>query len=165
MTTSNAFESRIEPIQWPAPVRRITVRWDGKAWVVMSEVRVASMTLPEPDGLTDGDKSRGFWIESIDTHGRVRYREVMTDPRAGMEQFDDDGQVTRLPHAQHDVTIELLVPDVVGIAELHLVSNPPATVVNHGGKSWPARSVLRLSPKADEPGGGPPPPPSGGQKH
>lgn len=123
------------------------------------------MTLPEPDGLPDGDKSRGFWIESIDTQGRVRYRELMADPLAGMEQSDDDGQVTRLPHAQHDVTIELLVPDVVGIAELHLVSNPPTTVVHHDGESWPKRSVLRLSPKAGEPDGGPSPPPPGGHNH
>lgn len=158
MTASDPSESPIHPVRWPATVRRVTVGWNGQGWSVLGEVRVKSMTLPAPDELPDGAKSLGFWIECIDSQGRVRHREAMADPLAGMEQFDETGQVTRLTHPPHDVTLEILVPDLGGVTELHLVSNPPTTVLDHHGGSSPRRTVLRLSTRVGEPDDGHAPP-------
>lgn len=158
MSPSDGSESRIEPIEWPAPVRRVGVHWDGSKWSIVSEVRVASMTLPAPDVLPDGDKSLGFWIEAVDAKGRVLHRETIADPLAGMERFDEGGLVTRTLHPPHEMTIEVLVPDAEGIAELHLVSNPTGPV-HHGGEARFERTVLPLSAEAKEPERRPPPDP------
>jgi hypothetical protein len=48
----------------------------------------------------------------------------MADPLAGMEMFEEDGTMTRLPHPAHAVSIEVLVPDLPAITELHIVANP-----------------------------------------
>src|SRR5688572_18106179 len=121
MTCEESSNSGVVPVRFPAPVRRVVVRWDGEDWTVVSELRVPSMTLPAPDSLPEGDATQGFWIELVEREGRVRHREVMDDPLAGMEQFEEGGEVTRLVHPPHDVTIELLVPDLPD-GELHLVS-------------------------------------------
>ena len=138
----------IEAIRWPAPVLRVTLRWDGKSWRIDRQQRVGSMTLPAPDALPEGEKSRGFWVEVVDRQGRVRHREVMADPLAGMEQFDEGGVVSRLLHSPHNVLIEVLVPDVPDIAELHLVSNPPARTAEHDVSQPPIRTKLSLESHA-----------------
>lgn len=134
----------IEPIRWPAPVLRLTLSWNGTAWRITSQRRVPSMTLPAPAVLPQGDKSRGFWVEVLDRQGRVRHREVLADPLTGMEQFDTGGQVRRLMHPAHDVQIEVLVPDLPELAELHLVSNPLARPGGHDTASGPERTRLSL---------------------
>jgi hypothetical protein len=135
----------IEPIRWPAPVLRVTVRWDGAQWIIDRVIRVDSMTLPAPDELPAGENSRGFWIEAVDRQGRVRHRQIMADPLAGMEQFDDKGLVTRMRHPLENIAIEVLVPGDIGLAELHLVSNPPAPHASHGGEKRAGRTKLTLS--------------------
>jgi len=140
----NAQDPPIEAIHWPAPVLRVTLRWDGKSWRIDHQQRIESMTLPAPDALPEGEKSRGFWIEAVDRQGRVRHREVMADPLAGMEQFDEGGVVRRLLHSQHNVVIEILVPDVPDITDLHLVSNSPPPTAKHGVSQPPIRTKLSL---------------------
>jgi hypothetical protein len=116
---------------WTGPVRRITLGWGEGDWRVEHETRVESMTLPLPDTLPDGDLSRGFWIEAIGANARVIHREVTANPMLGMEQFEEDGEITRLIHDRHDVVIEIVVPDVDDLQAIHLVSNLPTN--NHDG--------------------------------
>ena len=145
----------IEPIEGPGPVRRVLVRWDGKAWKIVADVYVPSMTLPAPDKLPDGDRSRGFWVETVDAKGQVRHREALADPFNGMELFDSNGDITRImhpAHLDHSTIIEALVPDLEEAAELHIVSNP----VTAEGDARPQRFVLKL-PR----GGGDKRPPAG----
>jgi hypothetical protein len=82
------------------------------------------MTLPSPDEIPAGERTVGVWVEAVDREGRVRYRQIMADPLAGMEMFEEDGTMTRLPHPAHAVSIEVLVPDLPAITELHIVANP-----------------------------------------
>jgi len=127
-------------VQWPAPVLRIALRWDGERWGIDGETRVPSMTLPAADVLPAGEKTRGFWIEVVDRAGRVRHRRIIADPLAGMESFEANGTITRMPDTGHEVTSEILVPDFVDATELHLVSNR-GTRGEHARES---RTVLKL---------------------
>ena len=142
MTHSHPQNQTIEPIRWPAPVIRLSLRWDGQRWLIVSEHRVKSMTLPAPASLPDGDRSRGFWIETIDREGRVRHRDVMADPLLGMEQFGTDGAIKRLDHPAHTVEIEVLIPDFPELAEVHVVSNPVARRGDHA--HGPSRTQLTV---------------------
>lgn len=128
------------PIAWPAPVRRVALTWDGDRWSVSEEIDVASMTLPASDPLPDGEKTRGFWFEAVDAGGRTLYRQAIDDPLAGMEMFDGEGGVTRVPHKGHGVTIEVLLPDLPGLLDVHLVSHD-------GRRDDDTRTVLRLHGK------------------
>ncbi len=142
MNHSHLQNQSIEPIRWPAPVIRLSLRWDGERWLIASEHRVKSMTLPAPASLPDGDKSRGFWIETIDREGRVRHRDVMADPLLGMEQFSPDGAIKRLDHPAHNVEIEVLIPDLPELAEVHVVSN---SVARRGDREHgPSRTQLSI---------------------
>ncbi|SEJ59731.1 hypothetical protein SAMN05216327_113179 [Dyadobacter sp. SG02] len=152
-------QSRLIAVKYPCPVRRVTIQWTGQEWKIVKQFRVPSMTLPAPDPLPSGEKSIGFWIEVADGNGGIYQREVMPDPLLGMEQFGKDGEMTRLNHPPHDVTLEILVPDVTGISELHLVSN---TKAQSGATSGLKRTVLKL-PK--EMGGDTPDQPGGGHHH
>src|SRR4051812_21093501 len=97
-------DNRREPISWPAPVLRVGLRWDGEQWSTTELVRVSSMTLPRSD---DGDPEQmsGFWVDSLDDKGRVRYRQRVSDPLSGMESFEASGEVKRLTHPGHVVDI------------------------------------------------------------
>jgi hypothetical protein len=139
----------IEPVRWPAPVLRVRLRWDGSAWIVDRVIRVERMTLPAPDELPKGDDSRGFWIEAVDRDGRVRHRQIMADPLGGMEQFDDKGLVTRMRHTLDKPSIEVLVPALDDLAELHIVSNPAGRPPGqdphgHDRRQAPGRTRLTL---------------------
>jgi len=109
-----------EPIDWPSPVVRVGLRWDGRTWSTTGLVRVPSMTLPRAD---DGDPQRmsGFWVDTLDDDGRLRYRQRITDPLLGREQFSETGEVTRLTHGEHVVDIEALVPYDVPAAAVRLI--------------------------------------------
>ena len=109
------------------------------------------MTLPASDVPPAGDETRGFWIEVLDREGRVRHREVMTDPLAGMEQFEAGGGITRLLHPPHDVEIEVLIPDLPDLAELQLVSNPATPAPGREAPSGPQRTRLRLDTYHQDP--------------
>jgi len=112
-------ESPKGPSSWPAPVLRVGLRWDGESWSTTDLVRVPSMTLPRAD---DGDPKTmsGFWVDALDAEGRLRYRQRMTDPLLGMEQFAESGEVTRLAHGAHTVDIEALVPDDIPAAVMRI---------------------------------------------
>lgn len=112
----------IEPIDWPVPVLRVTLHWDGERWSAGDAIQVPSMTLPRSDP-TDKTTTTGFWVGARDADGRLRYRTRLTDPLRGMEIFEESGEVTRVPHKAHEVDIEVLVPDRDPVAELEIVSN------------------------------------------
>lgn len=145
MIHRNDQDPHLEPLRWPGPVIRLTLLWDGSDWRIKSEQRVDSMTLPAPDPLPGGENSRGFWIETVDRDGRVRHREVMPDPLAGMEQFEEGGLVTRLTHPPHEVLIEVLIPDLPELAEVHLISNPATLQSGHEHEPRPRRSKVSIS--------------------
>ncbi len=147
MIQGHLQNQQIEPIHWPAPVIRLELRWDGRSWLIAGEQRVKSMTLPAPASLPDGDNSRGFWVETVDRQGRVRHRDIMADPLMGMEQFGPNGDIKRLDHPPHDVLIEVLIPDLPELAEVHAVSNPIA----HRGDHDQRPSRTRLSIKGRSP--------------
>ncbi len=109
-----------ELVTWPAPVLRVGLRWDGETWSTTDLVRVPSMTLPRADG-GDPQRMSGFWVDTLDDKGNLRYRQRMTDPLLGMEQFSETGEVTRLSHGEHAVDIEALVPDDVPAAAVRLI--------------------------------------------
>jgi hypothetical protein len=132
-------EGPIEPIDWPAPVLRVTLHWDGEGWSAADAIEVPSMTLPASDP-TDPKMTTGFWVGALDAEGRLRYRTRLTDPLRGMEIFEESGGVTRLPHKAHDVDIEILVPDRHPVAELEIVSN--ATDRPDGIKPYTARLAI-----------------------
>jgi len=81
------------------------------------------MTLPRSD---DGDPEQmsGFWVDSLDDKGRVRYRQRVSDPLSGMESFEASGEVKRLTHPGHVVDIEVLVPDDDPAAAVRIISHP-----------------------------------------
>ena len=81
----------IEPIDWPAPVLRVTLHWDGEGWSVGDAIQVPSMTLPRSDP-TDPKTTTGFWVGARDANGRLRYRARLTDPLRGMEIFEESGR-------------------------------------------------------------------------
>lgn len=108
-----------EPITWPSPVVRVGLRWDGATWSTTDLVRVPSMTLPRADG-GDPQRMSGFWVDTLDDKGNLRYRQRMTDPLLGMEQFSETGEITRLTHGEHAIDIEALVPDDVPAAAVRL---------------------------------------------
>lgn len=120
---SEQIEKPADRLAWPAPVLRVGLRWDGKEWSATDLVRVPSMTLPSPDS-GDPKKLSGFWVDTIDDGGRVRYRQRISDPLAGMELFDEKGDITRLEHKSHGVDIEVLVPDDVPAAAVRITSHP-----------------------------------------
>jgi len=120
------------------------------------------MTLISPDLLPAGEQSRGFWIEGTDGKGGVYQREVMPDPLLGMEEFDEGGQIRRIDHPPHQVTIEILLPDLPEVSELHLISNPIGPRGEHGKTGQLKRIVLKLS---RENGGQNPGHPGGGHDH
>src|SRR5829696_9209911 len=123
MSAKAKAENPVEQIDWPAPVLRVHLHWDGQVWSVDDAIRVASMTLPRSDA-TDPTSTTGFWVGARDVDGRLRYRLRLTHPLLGMEQFDDTGSVTRLTHAAHEIDIEVVVPDREPVAELEIVSKP-----------------------------------------
>jgi len=157
---STESQSRLISVKYPCPVRRVTIQWTGQEWKIVKQFRVPSMTLPAPDPLPDGEKSVGFWIEAADGNGGIYQREVMPDPLLGMEQFGKDGQMTRMNHPPHDVTLEILVPEMAAVSELHLVSNTRAQA--GAAETGLKRTVLKL-PK--ETGGDNPGQPGGGHHH
>lgn len=157
---STESQSGLIAVKYPCPVRRVTIQWNGQEWKIVKQFLVPSMTLPAPDPLPAGAQSIGFWIEAADGKGGIYQREVMPDPLLGMEQFGKDGQMTRIDHPPHDVTLEILVPDMAGISEVHLVSNAKAQA--GATTSGLKRTVLAL-PK--EIGGDVPDHPGGGHHH
>ncbi|MCF0041374.1 hypothetical protein [Dyadobacter fanqingshengii] len=158
MSTEN--KSRLISVKYPCPVRRVTIQWNGQEWKIGKQVLVPSMTLPAPDPLPAEEQSLGFWIEAADGQGGIYQREVMPDPLLGMEQFAKGGEMTRINHPPHDIALEILVPDMAGLSEIHLVSNqkPREGAAASGIK----RTVLAL-PK--ETGGDVPDHPGGGHQH
>jgi hypothetical protein len=157
---STESQSRLIAVKYPCPVRRVTIQWNGKEWKIVKQVLVPSMTLPAPDPLPAEAQSLGFWIEAADGKGGIYQREVMPDPLLGMEQFGKGGEMTRLNHPPHDITIEILVPDMPGISEVHLVSNAKAQA--GATASSLKRTVLTLS---KDTGGDVPDHPGGGHQH
>lgn len=155
---ANEKKSKLMPVKYPGPVRRVTVQWDGGQWKVVKEVRVDSMTLPEPAPLPDGEKSRGFWIEATNSKGEVFQREVIANPFLGMEQFGEDGKMSRLNHPPHDIKLELLLPDVPEVSQLHLVNHVLDRKAGAEKDQGLQRTVLTLGKvkgggQTDHPGG------------
>lgn len=147
----------VEPIDWPAPVLRVPLHWDGEAWSAGDAVQVPSMTLPRSDP-TDPTTSTGFWVDARDADGRLRYRARMTDPLRGMETFEEKGDITRATHKGHAIDIEVIVPDRDPVAALEIVSN--ATDRPDGIKPYTARLTIDRE-RIRQPGSDGPP--TGGQ--
>jgi hypothetical protein len=115
------------PIQFPCPVRRLHVIWRKGRWSVDDEVDIPSMTLNKSHELpaaAPGHGVSGFWYEAVDAQGRVIYRQMLPDPfSVGMEIFSDEG-VVRMPHQMpEEVALDVLIPDLPQITELHLYSS------------------------------------------
>jgi hypothetical protein len=84
------------------------------------------MTLPKSDELSEAAKKRGvmgFWYEAVDGQGRTLYRQMMEEPFVGMEVFDRDGKIRRVKTAHHEFGMEILVPDVPELEEVHIYSS------------------------------------------
>ena len=145
MPTADPSSTRLIPVKYPCAVRRVTVRWDENEWKIVNQVRVDSMTLPAPYPLPEGQNNTGFWIEGRNSKGDVYQREIMPDPLLGMEQFEEGGEIKRLIHTPHTVEIEILVPDMPGVSELHLISNPAGKMDTSAKHNHPNRTVLKLS--------------------
>ena len=105
-------EEHEQTIAWPAPVLRVGLRWDGEEWSTTDVIRVPSMTLPRSDP-ADPESMTGFYVETLDEKGSLRYRQRMSDPLIGMEAFSESGEITRMAHGAHAIDIEALVPDDV----------------------------------------------------
>ncbi|WP_018622928.1 hypothetical protein [Spirosoma luteum] len=139
MPITDASDSRLVAVNYPCAVNRVTLRWDKNEWKIVNQVRVESMTLPAPQVLPDGENSLGFWIEACSSKGKVYQREIMPDPLAGMEQFEEGGAINRLAPAPHIIELEILMPDMPDITELRLFSNP-------AGETKKADKRKRLNP-------------------
>lgn len=138
-------------IRFPCPVRRLSVQWNENQWVVVGDHPVPSMTLPASAALPKTESAVvGFWFEAMDGAGQVFYRQILNDPiHDGMEQFEEDGSVTRIRHgAAHDhaVTIEILVPDIPELDEVHVISSRGTQDEHPGKERGPnvTRSVIKL---------------------
>ena len=145
-------------VKFPCPVRRISLAWRDGKWTIKNETRVDSMTLPKSDELSEAAKKRGvtgFWYEAVDRQGGIVYRQVVEDPFLGMEVFDRDGKIRRVKAATHDeVGLEVLVPDVPELEEIHIYSSTrPSkheTEIRDQGK---AEHVATISLRGKEGGG------------
>lgn len=149
----------IQPIDWPAPVLRVGLRWDGEKWSTGHLVRVPSMTLPKPADIAP-DAATGFWVEAFDAQGRLRYRELLADPLLGMEFFEADGAITRATHKGHAIDFEVLVPDAVPVTELLITSNVER---QRGVKPYEVRLLVDREPVDQSPHD--PPAPGHGDHH
>lgn len=113
-------------VRFPCPVRRLSVAWRDGTWKIENEILIKSMTLPKSDELPEDAKTRGvtgFWYEAVDAQGRTLYRKVMEEPFQGMEVFEPDGTIRRRKPSHHDINLEILVPDVPELEELHIYSS------------------------------------------
>lgn len=162
MSTADQSKPRLIEVKYPSAVRRCTVQMDGNEWQIVHQVLIPSMTLCSPDPLPSGEQSRGFWIEATDGKGGIYHREVMPDPHLGMEQFDEGGEIRRINHPLHKVSLEILLPDLPEVSELHLISNPPIIIEKPDKQGRSKRIVLKL-PR--EPGDQTPDHPNVGHQH
>ncbi|WKB51438.1 hypothetical protein [Eleftheria terrae] len=122
------------------PVRRLVLGWDGQAWRVVREQRLEQVPLPDPHAEPERGPHPCFWVEARDNRGRVYHRIVMDDP------LPDSGSPP-----PHDRLLELLLPDLPEVSELHLVSWPGGTGQDEAAA---VRRVLRLSRLPGSGGGG-----------
>jgi len=132
-------------VQYPCAVRRLAVVWRKGKWMVEGEIHIPSMTLVASDDLPKSDRGvSGFWWEAVDAQGRVIYRHRVSDPFGlGMEMFEKEGRITRVPHAMHDeVTFDVLIPDVPQIAALHFFSSSKPG--EEHAKTGPAERIAAL---------------------
>jgi hypothetical protein len=119
----------------PGPVRRLLVRFGPRGPKVVGDVRVAEMTIPRSVDLPlveAGRTASGFWWELRDAEGGVLYRQSVAQPlRHSHEQFEVDGSIRRVDPAErggrhgaeHEVELEILVPDLPEAAEVSFVSD------------------------------------------
>lgn len=130
-------------IKFPCPVRRLSVAWREGTWKIENEIRIESMTLPKSDELPEQAMARGvtgFWYEAVDGQGRTIYRQLMEEPFLGMEVFDRDGKIRRTKPGQHDISLEILVPDVPELEELQIYSSiKPAVHTEHAEQKMETR--------------------------
>jgi hypothetical protein len=127
-------------IKFPCPVRRLSVSWRDGEWTIENEIRIESMTLPKSAELPRDTKKRGvtgFWYEAADRQGRTIYRQLLEDPFSGMEVFDRDGKMRRIQMEPHQASLQILVPDVPEVEELHIYSS---TIPSAHGKEMREQS-------------------------
>lgn len=113
-------------IKFPCPVRRISLTYRRGTWSIENETRVESMTLPKSDELPKPTKKRGVsgsWYEAVDKQGRTIYRQTVEDFGAGMEVFERDGKIRRIKDSHDEFGLEILVPDVPDLEEIHIYSS------------------------------------------
>ena len=114
--------------QEPGPVLRVRIeRKEGK-WRVIKRIRVPEMTIPTSDDLPRPDRSgrlAGFWFEAVDAKGHSLYRQILREPPRGVELFEDDGTISRVSVETDEYSVELLLPDLPEIGDVHLFLEEP----------------------------------------
>lgn len=107
----------------PGPVLRVRIeRKEGK-WRIARRIRVPEMTIPASDDLLSLDnagRSAGFWFEAVDAKGNLLYRQVLREPPRGVELFEDDGTISRVSVETDEYSVDLLLPDLPEIEDVHL---------------------------------------------
>jgi hypothetical protein len=89
---------------------------------------LAEKTLPPSDELPYPGKTgrlSGFWFEAVDNKGKVLYRQVLQVPRRGVEVFEEDGSIRRIPLEIDEYSTDLLVPDLPEIKSVRLFLEEP----------------------------------------
>ena len=143
-------------IKFPCPVRRLNVAWRDGEWRIDKETRIESMTLPQSDDLPENAKEgrvSGFWYEAVDEQGRTIYRQQMMDPfSTGMEVFEEDGTIKRKYETPHEVTLKVFVPDVPGLAAIHIYSSTRPTERKRMRQDRPAERIAEISIRGERGG-------------
>lgn len=141
-------------IKFPCGVRRISIAWRDGKWSIENEIHLDRMTLPKsyelPKQETGGGLT-GSWYEIVDERGEALYRQLLPDPFAGMELFNEDGTISRTEAMAHEATFDVLVPDLPEATSLHLYSSaaPGRHKERHGPEGQAVR-VVEFTLRANE---------------
>ncbi|MCW7540094.1 hypothetical protein OOT46_19855 [Aquabacterium sp. A7-Y] len=155
MSSEETTAGPVSQPAWRGPARRVMLGWDGEGWRVVREQRVPLMTLPPSDPLPDGPQAGAqgsFCIEARDAGDGLYYRRLMADPLAAVPSPWPPGPAPgHAPQPRPEVLLEVLIPDLPEISELHLVSLPGDAAT---GTPRTSRAVLKLLRTGTSGGGG-----------
>lgn len=114
--------------QEPGPVLRVRIeRKEGK-WNIVKRIRLPEKTIPSSDDLLRPDRTgrfTGFWFEAVDAKGNLLYRQMLRKPQRGVELFEDDGTISRVSVETDEYSVDLLLPDLPEVEDVHLFLEEP----------------------------------------
>jgi hypothetical protein len=119
---------KLDRLRGPGPVLRIRVERRAGRWKVVKRIHLPEKVVPASEDLPASDKAgrwSGFWFEAVDAKGNVLYRQVLRPPPRGVEVFEEDGSIRRVPRKTDEYSLDLLIPDLKEIESVRLFLEEP----------------------------------------